>query len=282
MGACPECGLPVRTTLLAVVDPLAGELQAIAQPRLVAAGLVCWSVGAAVAALCSWAIRAADVAAFFAVPVSRPLWLTMLSLLGAGASWLGAAALIRPHRFIPPTQRLLALLAVVAYPFAIALHYFVQSISYQPDALYLHVGSVDPQRTLGRLALGGALLVIILGLRPNVRMLAARSHLVRSGRVDQQTMRPMAAAVLVAAAGDAFQLLAGTLSAGPADAVWIAGTVLIATGSLLFTVGLFTMVVDSVRLARVVLHPGPALADLLQNGEAPSASDPSAATDQPA
>src|SRR5262245_48877512 len=52
---CPECGTPVRATLLAVVDPFAGELQPVSRPRLIVAGLIAWSLGGFGSALCVWA-----------------------------------------------------------------------------------------------------------------------------------------------------------------------------------------------------------------------------------
>src|SRR5690606_27754218 len=35
---CPECGIPVRATILGVIDPMADELAPIPRPRLVATG----------------------------------------------------------------------------------------------------------------------------------------------------------------------------------------------------------------------------------------------------
>ncbi len=42
-GMCPECGTSVRATLLAVVDPMAGEFRPISFPRLTAYGMLVWS-----------------------------------------------------------------------------------------------------------------------------------------------------------------------------------------------------------------------------------------------
>src|SRR5436190_23878239 len=45
-SVCPECGTPVRATILSVVDPHAAELTPIRLPALVALGLLFCAAGA--------------------------------------------------------------------------------------------------------------------------------------------------------------------------------------------------------------------------------------------
>lgn len=45
LDRCPECGLRIATSILAVVDPRAQEFEPIRKPKLVAFGLLTWSGG---------------------------------------------------------------------------------------------------------------------------------------------------------------------------------------------------------------------------------------------
>ncbi len=67
--------------------------------------------------------------------------------------------------------------------------------------LHLELGA-DPERLGWRIAMAVLIAAIALGLRPNARVLVARSLVLRSGRVDRQTLLALAAAALLAAAGD--------------------------------------------------------------------------------
>src|SRR5215831_18001819 len=59
-SVCPECGTPVRATILFTVDPYASVLRPITWPRATAAGLILWSMGALGAAVLTWVLRGAD------------------------------------------------------------------------------------------------------------------------------------------------------------------------------------------------------------------------------
>jgi hypothetical protein len=99
------------------------------------------------------------------------------------------------------------------------------------------------------------LLIIVLGLRPNLRLLTARSLVLRMGRVDRQTMIGLAAAILVLASGDLLHIFAARLPLGAGNAAFIMGILLIAVGSMLLTVGIVGVLVDCTRIVPVVLRP---------------------------
>lgn len=273
-GSCPECGTAVRATLLARVDPHAPVLRPLRRPRLTAAGLVVWSAAGFLAALATWGVRGRDAILEMAEPgpamaeslgrVGQALGVASVALIALAA--VAALVLVKPHGGIPRWQSLAAaggvvLLAMVAATQA-AIH-----LGFDPRHVRPYFSAETPllDRTLWRLAQAGALAGALVLLRPNARLLAARSLLMRMGRVDRQTMLSMVAAVGVIVLGDALHLGAALVGPeGPGYLMAPAGTLLIAVGSVLLTVGLAGMVIDSVRLAPVLVRRAVSLGELLE------------------
>ena len=149
-------------------------------------------------------------------------------------SWVGAVALIRPHRQTPRRNAILAIIGLAAYAGVIAGYVYIHMIHdpLQSDPAYTIPGVVAPLRSLARLVMGACLIVAILGFRPNARLLAARSLVLRTGRVDRQPMYALAGAVGVAMLGDVGHLLLVLVSGVPLDVLWAASSLLIAVGSM--------------------------------------------------
>lgn len=263
-GSCPECGLAVRATLLAAVDPAADELRPLVHPRVVVCGLVTWCAGGLVGGVGVLSLRILDLTGWASSELAHRVGL--VGLIGVGASWIGSTVLIRPVPGTPMRDSVRAVIALVAYAGVVAgyayLHLHFDLVRLEPP--YLDPGVVTPTRSAVRLLMGALLLVIIVFLRPNARMLAARSLVVRTGRVDRQPMYAMAAAVGVAMLGDVAHLATPALSGIAADVLWTAGSLLIAVGSMLLLAGLAGMVVDAVRVSRVLLEPSPSMRDVLE------------------
>ncbi len=264
LDVCPECGTPVRATVLAVVDPYASVLQPVRWKRLVAGGLIVWAGGAFAAALISWMLRVVDLYAVISGSEVRfPLWGRAGAALGA-MSVVGAIVLIRPHAKIPLWQCVCAAGGVLCGAGVVAM-YWKMHVEHDPYHLRPFIETVvaQPTRAWMRILTGGLLAGAMLLLRPSARMLAARSLVLRMGHADRQTMRAMAAALGVAAIGDLVRL-AGIYAGAPLQAVLnTLGIVLIAVGSILVTVGLGGLLVDCVRIARVILRPPAALRDVV-------------------
>jgi hypothetical protein len=253
-GVCPECGTAVRATLLSRIDPFADVLRPISWPVVTAGGLMIWSIFALVAALLIWILRGGDAwAAWTGSPGPRRVPVVMAAVVCVALSGLGALVLVRPHAGIPWRQRAsaaIAVLAIVGYALlSWQLHGVFDASHARPySALLL------PERNWLRLALGGLMLVALLGLRPNIRLLASRSLVMRMGRVDRQTIRALVVAVLITALGDAMHLIAAKTQ-HPDGVLYTVGLALIGLGSMLITVGLGGIVVDSLRLVAVILRP---------------------------
>lgn len=270
---CPECGTPVRATILSVVDPLASELQPIRRPTLIAAGLILWVAAALGAALMAWVpqlVEIADMAAS-ARPshpdVSAPI--VALVLL----SGLGALALVAPHRGLRRAHIAAAAGAVALYvPLAWVLWRLGRTADVCAVTGYLR-GIASPAGVIGlRIAADGLIVLIVLGLRFNARVLVARSLALRQGRVDRQTLAAIAVAAVVAAAGDLVGLFFADSTRSIAAIPALVAIGLVAAGSALLTLGLAGAVIDAVRITRALRMPSPTLGDLL----APSTSAPGA------
>jgi hypothetical protein len=261
---CPECGTPVRVTLLAVVDPFATVLQPVYFPRVVAVGLVLWSAAALGAALMTWIQRFRDVYNSLSSTELPPgPW----AVLGTGmiiASAVGALALIRPHARIPIWQSIAAA-AGIACMLGLAVAYEWLNLHFDPrhSRPFIEAPVGLGFRVWFRLFMAALMVGAIVGLRTNARLLAARSLVLRMGRTDRQTMLAMVGALFVAAIGDAVRLVAMELREPLAPALSTTGTILIALGSLLFTLGLVGVLKDSIKIALVVLRPPAALGDLV-------------------
>ncbi|HEX8876724.1 MAG TPA: hypothetical protein VF777_08255 [Phycisphaerales bacterium] len=248
-GRCPECGMSVRGTILVKVDPAASELQPIPFAPLVGLGLLIWPLGALIAAASIWYIRWAEM---FAQPT--PVWMVPALLGGVLASAAGALVIIRPHAHIPLDGVLRAAVGVFLYlPLALGLHVLYTRLDTLAPTPYMPSGQANIERSLLRLALSLILAVILACLRPNARLFVQRSMLLRSGRVDRQTMLAMVGALGIISLGDLAQLLAAALGTGAAQSALLVGTILIAVGSMFFTVGIVGVLVDCVRIVPSVL-----------------------------
>jgi len=255
---CPECGTAVRATILRMVDPYATELQPILAPRLVAAGLITWAVFSLLAIVLAWAP--------YVFGMLGQTWRVSV-LLSASLSGIGAMAIVRPHRAIHRAQTFMAALGVAMYIPIVAIvwqltspKWYVEAWRYPPVA----IGPVnEPPRAALRLALGAAIALALLLLRPNARLFVARSLALRTGRVDRQTMLAMVGAVCVAGLGDLLELAARVPNGNMADALSLVATILVALGSALLTLGAAGVLIDACRIARAIIIPTPSLSKII-------------------
>ncbi|MBL8763696.1 MAG: hypothetical protein JNM07_05455 [Phycisphaerae bacterium] len=277
VGACPECGIAVTATVLAVVDPQAEELRPIRAPGLVAAGLMVCAMGALAAGLLMWAPRVMEAGSMV---LGRPTPLIALPLAEMTAaclalSALGAAAWSRPHHATPAWHvasglgGAAALVALAWVSYGIHEHGMGTGhwgIAASWEGLW---PTIRP-----RLVSDACVAATLIGLRPNARVLVQHSMAMRMGRVDRQTMLAMLAAVGVVVLGRLCGLIgAGWLRVGSVELDVVRGIsmTLVAVGSALLTLGLGSATLDCARIAAVVRRPAPSMRDIVgvTGGEKP-------------
>ena len=263
---CPECDAPVRATILALVDPRASELKPLRRPRLTGWGLVLWSGAAVLAALGAWVIRLSELSLSWLSVAWSPSWAPVFVVGMTLLSCVGALVLLRPHEGLTASARVRAMIGVVAYG----------PLAWLIWRLYIHVdagvalpvfggGGASRERVLTRLGIALALGVVILGLRPVARGLAMRSVVMRTGRVDRQSLLALLGAVSISASGDVLHLLASGVRGPVSQALASMEMVLVAVGSVLVTLGLFGILIDCLRLRPTLSAPGVGITDILDD-----------------
>lgn len=287
-AVCPECGVPVRVTLLAVVDPHAGELQPIHWRTPIALGLILWSLGAVAAVFIVWILRLAELGLrlgssgsrfdAFTTTFFQSIDNALSPPIGGGLiaafalmSTLGALALVAPHGSISFRHKASTAIAVVAYlPLAATLWWIHCVLDARMPSPYFGSSSPmdDPARELARIACAGFIVVIVLGVRANWQTLIKRSVLMRTGRRERQPMPTLAIAAGIAAAGDLVRLVARNLLGDPDSIIFTLGTSLVAIGSILLTVGFVGVLLDAWRLRPVILEPALSLNQMLEKQDA--------------
>lgn len=265
-AACPECGVPVRATILGIVDPHAGELTPLYFPRVSAVGICAWSFGATLAVLMVWLLRGAEVVRDVTGGGWVPAMAPWVGIAGLVASMLGAATMVRPHKGVRRAQAIRSALGVSMYG-ALILVYGAIYLGYDSGAPspVIHPSADSLGRSALRLLMFVLVAGIIWGLRPQAIGLAVRSVVVRTGRVDRQSMLAVLASLGIAAIGDLLAIVGHFVRLGQSDAIAIVTVVVIALGSVLFTVGMLSICLDSIRLFPVLVRPGVGLSDILES-----------------
>jgi len=265
LAPCPECGLAVRATILHRVDPHAEALRPMPTPWLTAVGTLVWTGCGLAAALCLWAPRLADVVEELSsgrtnIPVG---WASTLAVAFIVLSGLGLLGMIRPVVGLPSSRiagAVIAALCTAPLAYAVAR---IADLS-AGRAPYLG-GDATPERIAWRLVAAGSLVVMLLLIRPNARELVARSLVLRTKRVDRQTIYATVGALGVTAAGDGLRLL-GASRVGPAATLLDLGTLIVLVGSVFLTLAVAGATVDGWRIAHSILAPSPSPAQALRRG----------------
>lgn len=283
LAVCPECGGAVRATILALVDPLADELRPVPHPRALAAGLVAWSALGLLAAMVAAVANVAAAVIGLQGRIGLPWSIDHAGAIAATLVWISGACslvMVYPHRGVGAPGAILAVLGAACYaPLGwVVLHLTEMSV----DMLALGVRDLwqpSPERMLLRLGAAGLIVTIIACLRPNARVLVARSLALRTGRVDRQTLLAVALAAIIIAVGDLIGQFASP--PGASGLAEIVGAVIMLVGAGLLGIGLAGVMVDAVRIAAAVVAPAPSLRSVLHPPPAPSPAPPSSPPEPP-
>lgn len=269
---CPECGTSLRATILSLVDPLASELRPIEAPRLVSAGVLMWAFGAVVVAVVSWVPQVADALRLGGVVVNRPS-AALGTLGGLAMSGVGSLALVRPHGGISRVHGAMAMLAALAYlPLGWLLWRYHAAVDLQAGQHYLAGWSSTAAMSYTLAGAGAVIATIILLQRPNARLLVARSMVMRTGRVDRQTMLAMSAAAVVLGVGALMGRLDVSRATTLRELARTGGVVLIAFGGVMLTIGSLGCLLDCARIAGAILIPKTTVRQVIREGSPRSRS----------
>jgi len=275
LGVCPECATPVRATILAVVDPLADELQPITYPRLVALGLVTWVLAGMSGVLLCWRPAIGVLLGLWSdarVPPVPHWWDELVATLLCFCA-VGSIALWRPQAGLRIWMSALAVLATLLHiPLIMLVRAGIdRAATTQIRTLAEIWGDAGPtspaaglSASIGRICIALLLISLLASIRPVAIALIARSLAIRLGRVDRQTVLAMTAALFAAILGDLLGLLGTHLSPDPsADFLQNLGFVMLLGGASLFTLGLIGASIDFIRVARTILSPSPSARQVL-------------------
>jgi len=251
-GGCPECGTAIKATLLAVVDPRAGELRPIRHRYLVAAGIVLWALAGLLSVASAAAVEITIAAGLGAGQFYPGDVVRMLPAVLAGLSGLGALALVRPHGGLSRGGIVMAAAGVIAYVPLVGMLGWIGRFGeaeVSPGGWPLTArGGVQGMVWIGVDAL---LIVICIMLRPNGRRLAARSLLMRTGRVDRQTLRALALVLIFSLVGHGMGV-AGAMFPTNAELLGLLGGLLTTVGYGFLLLGMVGVVLDCARIASVI------------------------------
>jgi hypothetical protein len=262
---CPECGVPVRATILGIVDPHADELSPLLHPKLSAIGLCLWSFGALLAVLMVWCARGAEVLRDFGMTTWVPLFFAWVGLGGLVLSMLGASTMIRPHTGIGRGEAIRSSLGVSLYAALIVVYHaiYINFDTASPSPL-LSPGGDAIGRSALRILLFLLVAAIIWSLCPAAVGLAVRSVIVRTGRVDRQSMIAVLASMGIASLGDLLSIMIQFTPKSTGDVISVVSVVIISLGSVLFSVGMINIFIDTLRLYPVLERPGVGLSDIFE------------------
>ncbi len=253
----------MRATILAVVDPLAQVLRPLRYPHFACAAVLLWTGGVGLAALTTWCVRLASL-------LHEGLWqwrLIVLATVSLLVAALASTALVSPHAGLSMGRRSLAAFGSACMFGLVWCYWTMQRAVLGVADPYAQVDVVSGSHERWRVLFGVLAIGALLALRPNARLLAARSLLMRMGQVDRQTMRSLAFAVLVGMAGDGVRLAEPWLPNGMGLTARLLGLTLIVVSSLFLTLGLVEMFRDALRIAPVLRRRALALSDVLERPE---------------
>lgn len=263
-SVCPECGTAVRATILYQVDPQAEEFRPLNRPRLTAICLILWSSAALAAALACWLPRLVEAWAYLTRALNQPVspLAGHFAVASASISGLALLGLIRPTPDTARWKSAAMLGAIVAHaPLVWTIWQISGGDLARPVAYFTE--SPDPIRIWLRVLQAACLGAILLGVRPIARDLVKRSLVLRTGRVDRQTILAMVAVVCVGVFGDSMRLWAQSGLLGEYWLLGAVGTMLVALASILLTVGLAGALADSWRIHKAILIPSPSLRQVI-------------------
>lgn len=263
-GNCPECGRPVRVTLMWVVDPQAEAFQQLPYPRRIARGLV--------------GVFLAPTSVFIAVALSFLfVWVTAFMDSYFHAARVESATIV----FVFTSAALAAIAPIASTVF---LGFMYSTVQAEPTrkrfllaaqiiatiqgivvwvSLWLYfawaLGGRDPMN-IALIAYAATIAMYLITLRPVVAPLIRRSFLLRTGHVPRQKIGVVAIVFVVAVIGHSIQEMAPHTRA--VESLELLGAILSIVAWILATLGLLGLTRDAFLVRHTLLHPPRTLEEL--------------------
>ena len=258
-GDCPECGEPIRLTVIDVVDPTSKRLTPIHNPR---------SVGNSITGVVFFffvAVFVAVLALLQEAPSTLPIPFFIRSFPTSGYVWLSsAAALISFVNLIPIIQMCrksfligckqgIALIFLGLWMWAISMVLIATVVLNNlnnPIAVTMLFDTCLPVIAAG---------LVFSGFRRLVPRLGQRSRAFRQAQASRQRMNDLLAALVVILVG---RLL---IAISPADSnPSLLGLIVMVMSISLVVIGLGYLLRNTVWIRNALVSPPPALSDLLR------------------
>lgn len=239
-ATCPECGTPVRATLVRVIDPEGQTTAPLRSPQLASWAIVWWAGTSALAALGMLVLHLLHDVVGGSPRVRDAIAMATLSV--AYASSVGPLSLIFLFKGRERTPRQgLALLAWV-------LTMMLCMMLMDPVLTRTNWGYTRGPWVERRAILGILVVAILLSMRPTVRLLAARGWVQQQAHKDRQTTISLALVVGIGTLA-IFGVAASPIGSDPILARFLSQMIVILT-LMLLTLGLGRLAVELLRMRR--------------------------------
>ncbi len=267
---CPECGVPLRATLLALVDPKAPELAPVRAPRLRVAALVLWVLMGSFLVVLTWGLRLDDAMTVLSNGSRQLRWLTPLGMVAVLLAGVGTLAFVGATGAVTRRQSAMALAAALLHvPLAMVywqIHGQIDAVFPLPYFDAAFGGERGAERALLCVVFNLLLALIVVLVRPAARVLVKRSAVLRRKAVDRQALLMMIASLTVVMVGQVMLYLSMAMWWNAPDGLESLGTVMVGLGSVLLTMAVTAAVYDTILLLPVVLRRPRSLQDVFAPG----------------
>ncbi len=267
--ACPECGIPVRDTVLYLVAPARSRFEPLRDARTLTLGYTGCAFFVLLAAICLWIPELSSFLHVIVPASSAPTLLLLkqaviLSPCCALLAWLCAALLRRPTlgasppRYDPSLRY--ARLGLLAWALVCGAAIILSPRINSDGPTLWSQNPSDVARIAFRLTMNLAAVLAIRASMPVVAFISLRSVTHRAGKTNRQGFKALLFSLYVVLAGDALQgltAIASALFAAAArfDTLDLLGTTLVVVGFFMLTLALFNEFIDSIRIRRAILRP---------------------------
>lgn len=268
-SACPECGTAVWPSLRPYVDSSAERLVLLANPKRTGAALVIVSGALLLSSLMLWWPYLSALGSQMQSPgaplmAEAALWHYAIVGVLAGTAFAATFALQHPTGAAAPVEYrkglVLARLGLVGWTLLHGVLVLHDAAVSHPVRNWYDFVQLDAARSLLRVGLDVSVLLMIVGFRPVEKFLARRSMPHRVGGASRQGFLPVFVLIIVILSGDLVRLVAWALDAAGlagllVDNAALIGMMLVLVGSVMITVSLLNLTIDSSRLARNLGRP---------------------------